>query len=373
MAKKKELDTNKISSTHRVCNYCGLRMWQTYQKKHLDRCKKKKALEIHERMKSLDNSEKAKYEEEYKQLSQKHQMIQIRYEQLLKVMRKLILKGESIVGIGIGADPIEAISQLNLSATTKTLYEGEWKAYDKWCKDKDINPFQIASANRYISSISFQHSTLVTKRSCLQSILQTVLERRVVLRKLRKRLHLIVPKYALSENEIRDYLKEQEKINKEDHLIQLLLVSYGLRINSIAGLMVKHFNNNSENITFPDTKTGDRFEPITPELKRRLAAIILLKGLKDPNSFLFHGGKSTEVSKRAAVIDARINSRIKNSKVLKKSPQYKYSSHMFRKTKAFTAFNKVIEEAKEKARIAIGHARGSSAIDCYLTRAKPSD
>lgn len=178
---------------------------------------------------------------------------------------------------------------------------------------------------------------------------------------------MIKKKYALSAEEIKDYLIEQKQESKEDFLIQLLMITYGLRINTIGGLRLKHleFMNGTNTIYLPDTKTGGRTESVTEEIKNLAKEWVKKRKLNEDDSFIFNG-KSSDINKRTKVINTRINKRIKDSKIIKKIKGLTFSSHMFRKTKARMAYTKALDFAKQEARKSIGQVEGSSAIEYYI-------
>jgi integrase len=348
-----------LRKTHRSCPHCQRRMWQPNLKKHLERCKKKKVDQDGEgcQIQHADQEE----------LKKKYQMLQIKYEMISKFLKDIQIKSDELVGSNLNIVPDEMIQRMSIAQTTKQLYQSDWRGYNNWSSENKMNPFLPKSANKYLESLKLAPSTKATKRSSLQSILQHLLERKVVLKKIRRRLHMITPKYSLSTSEIKEYLNEQKIENEEDCIAQLLMITYGLRINTIGGLKLQNleFLKGTDAIYLPDTKSGGRRETVTTELKKMLTKLIKTKKIKREESFIFKA-TSNNVARRTSQIDIRINKRIKQSKVLKKKAGYAYSSHMFRKTKAFNAYTKALEEAKSEARKAIGHTEGSSSIVHYL-------
>ena len=81
--------------------------------------------------------------------------------------------------------------------------------------------------------------------------------------------------------------------------------------------------------------------------------------------FLFPA-RSNDRCKRAQEICKKVNRLIQNSSVLKFNKNYKFSSHMFRKTVAFTLFQKLVVDAKKEVRKSIGQAEESSAVEYYI-------
>jgi integrase len=264
-------------------------------------------------------------------------------------------------------DPLGKIEEMMISSDTINEYKSEWKAFHQWCNNNICDPYEASSANLFLTSLKtvYKVSTIKKKRTRLQSILQFLNDKPIFLRRIGMRSS-ISRKYPLSETELKDYLEEQEKIDEEDHLIQLMLVAFGCRIHSIACLKIKHleFLNGGSTMFLPDTKTGTREVEVDSNLKKRIENFLKSKELSGPECYVF--SVNTLVPRRRAVlICMRINKRIKDSTVLKKSDNYVYSSHMFRKTKAYTLYRKLMEQAKQTVRNSIGHAESSSAINYY--------
>lgn len=93
------------------------------------------------------------------------------------------------------------------------------------------------------------------------------------------------------------------------------------------------------------------------------------KQLSDPDDFIFQGGKTINVRSRTAIINIKVNCRIKKSQVLSMAENFVKSSHMFRKTLAFRTYKKKQHLGKMFARRSIGQTAGSSAINYYIDRA----
>ena len=72
------------------------------------------------------------------------------------------------------------------------------------------------------------------------------------------------------------------------------------------------------------------------------------------------------IASRSQALSIRINERIRKSKVLKQSVNFKYSSLMFRICVPNLIYQKKVEEAKEEAREMLGHKRGSAAVYSYI-------
>ena len=273
---------------------------------------------------------------------------------------------EEVRSLSLGS-PLERIAEMVVAETTRKEYMSDWKAYQMFCVSSDLNSFAISSANKYISKLNCRLSTILKKRSSLQAILSFLLSTVVRLRPIRKKPQY-KQKYPLSEAEIKSYLQEQKKVNKQDYLIQKLLLEFGCRINTAGSLRVHHlqFLDGVNNlIILPDSKTGSRTETISTELKEELRKHLRENSIKKSNDFVFSGRGESE-RQRTSGICMRINRRIKDSKVLVKSKNFVFSSHMFRKTRAFNVFSEALKKAKEEARRAIGHEPGSSSISHYI-------
>lgn len=178
--------------------------------------------------------------------------------QFIKDLSKKSLEILSQLVEPVRIDPLQKIKEMILSEGSQYQLTIEWKKYHKWCEDNQCNPFQQDSANRYLSTLKCKISTLVKKRNNLQSVLHQVLGTSFQLVKIKKKLS-ILPKYALSDSEIETYLKEQKELCCEDYLIQLLLITFGCRINTAGSIKVKdlEFLNSGNNVIFlPDSKTG---------------------------------------------------------------------------------------------------------------------
>jgi len=138
-----------------------------------------------------------------------------------------------------GRDPVEKIKEMIVSPQTLENYLSEWKLFSKWLK-KNNKTMSVDSANSYIASLSdYKASTQRRKQYMLQVILQHLIDRTVKLNRFSKRISY-TPKFPMSDEELNRYLEEQREINYEDYLIQRLMSTYGLRINTIALLKVEN-------------------------------------------------------------------------------------------------------------------------------------
>ena len=267
-------------------------------------------------------------------------------------------------------DPVEKIKEMRVSESTKENYIREWKQFSKWL-NKNKKSVSVDSANTYIASLSNRAaSTQRTKHNVLQVLLQHLIDRNIQLNKFRMRISY-TPKRALSNEEIREYLEEQRRVDREDYLIQRLLITYGLRINTIALLKIKDLEfleagEEEHMIHLPDSKVKNRrLELISQELEGLMVEFIGED--YDSEDYIFYkSGGDKSFRRRAQDIGFRINSRIKNSKVLRKRGGYKYTSHMFRKTKAYNMFHTELNKLKDQVRASIGQSQGSQAIEFYI-------
>jgi integrase len=263
------------------------------------------------------------------------------------------------------------ISEMSLSESTKLEYQGEWKAYQKWCFKQKVSPMIPQSAERYLAQLPSQVSTIKSKKNRLQSILRFLTGSSIIIRGTRRRIRHM-PKYKMSQEEVEKYLAEQNEISHEDFIVQSIMARYGCRISACSGLRLRHleFLKRGGNVMFlPECKSNLREVEADKPLRKLLSRFVRDKEMED-DDFIFNAGPSSHLKRRANYLCARINKRIKDSKVLVKSPNYKYSTHMFRHTRAFKEYRKCLEMAKDAARRAIGHAENSSSIEYYL-RAGP--
>jgi integrase len=350
------------------CIYCERDMKPQNYNKHMDHCfiKREFNLPKSEILKAIGGKPNEKSPEEFENLNHKLSADNIK---CMDFVKKVLDLGNGImVACGSDFDAIEKINEMQLNPETIKEYQSEWKLYSSWCFKKKLNTFQSNSANSYLSGLNKETSTIKKKRCRLQSILKHLTGQSVVLSRIRRRVKR-TPKYALSPKEIENYLKEQKSIDDEDYLIQLILCTYGCRIHAISNLQLKHLeflNGEGNNMFLPDTKTGIFEVEVDKSLQKLLKKFIIKMNITQFNEFVFSAGSSDNLRVRSISMCMRINKRIKESKVLKKSPNFKFSSHMFRKTKAFQIYREYLEKGKEAARSAIGHEPGSSSINFYI-------
>ena len=287
---------------------------------------------------------------------------------LVDLFKKVSILHNRIV-VDEGKDPLDKIEQLNLSERTKQMYKREWKLFDSWLTEMN-KKITLENANEYISSLKCKDSTQRRKHMTLQIILKEVFDSNMNLNKYRKRVET-KPKKPFTNDELTNYLLEQKSLDPEDYLIQRLLATFGLRINSIASLKVSNLEflnskNKSERlIHFPDSKVKRRrVENVDSELEKLLRDFI--RGKKAEDYVFYSKGSRLSESRRARDLSERINNRLRKSKMIEKSSNYLISSHCFRKTKAYSLFNEKLNLLKEETRAAIGQSQGSTAIESYI-------
>lgn len=279
-----------------------------------------------------------------------------------KLLHKKVIENEL-------RDTKDRIRELHVSDSTKEGYLLEYKLFDKWL-NKNKKSLDQDSANMYLGSLKCRSSTLKKKQMILQSLLRVLVDPHFKLNPMRMKISFS-PKYSLTDEEIENYLNEQKE-NKEMYLIQKLMVKYGLRINTPASLKIKHLHfreGDNADIFLPDVKVrSQRTEKIEESMAEEFCNFLLKrKRWKDEDYVFYQEGKNEPVRKRSAALCVLVNKRIKESKVLKKNPNFKYSSHMFRKTRANMIFQEGLQQLKEKSRKAIGQTSNSSAIEHYIT------
>jgi len=352
-----------------VCDWCGIDMDRRNFKKHDDsQCfwkhtlgMKKSEFELLKKQRHRSTSE-TNNTQDIMLMELKHFLTNF-YKKAKVLYQRCIVKDNR--------DPIDKIREMNVSENTKENYIREWNLYNTWLSQTN-NSLSEESANTYISELECRESTQKRKHQTLQCILQYLIDPGIRLNKFTKRISM-TPKKPLTNEELNDYLKEQKSLDEEDYLIQLLLAKFGLRINTIGLLRKKHLdflyskNGKEKLITLPDNKTKvDRVEQIDIEDIKLIKNFIKDKNLNDEDFIFYRSGTAYNDRRRARFISCKINERIKNSKVLIKNPNYKYTSHIFRKTLAYNFYHKGMNELKQKARKMIGHANDSYAINYYI-------
>ena len=176
--------------------------------------------------------------------------------------------------VGGERDPLDRFGEMQVSDPTKENYIREWKLYQKWLKNNN-EVVNKDTANTYLASLEGRRdSTLRTKHSLLENIFKFLVDPTVTLNKFNRRI-AFTPKYVMKDEELLPYQREQKGINFQDYLIQKLLIRYGLRINSISSLKVKHLvfleEGQEKIIHFPDSKVKrERYEPVDDELEEEI-------------------------------------------------------------------------------------------------------
>lgn len=352
----------------KVCTWCDNQMAPNNLSKHIRNCFYKKEFNRPKRdiMLLLGNPVPEQRSEATKQLelSFMHlkQFLEESYHKTANVYKKIVVQDQRL--------PEEKIMEMQVTEYTKKNYLVEWRRFNKWLK-KENKEISTDNANTYLANIVCKASTRRTKHLVLQNLLKYLVDPYIVLNKVKMRISY-TPKYAMSQRDISRYLTEQKDIDGEDYLIQRLMIIYGLRINTVASIRIKHleFLKGGNVIHLPDSKVKRRrVEEIDNELVGLFRDHIEDKDIDedDEEHFIFsvpHGGNDEK--KRAHELCVRINKRINESRVLVKNPNYKYSTHMFRKTKAFNIYNQGVNRLKEQAREAIGQSSGSYAIEHYI-------
>lgn len=290
--------------------------------------------------------------------------LQLKISKFEKFTENILRESRELIAELNQSDPEVKLNEMNISSSTLISYKSEWNQYSVWCKKRKVDPLLTTSANCYVGSLDKRTTTLKKKRSILQVILMFLTDRPVVLRKIRRRIS-IIPKYSMSPHEVTEYLEEQAKINHETYIIQLLLITYGCRIHSVACLTIGDLDFVRKKIFLPDSKTGTREVDMTANVHRVLKSFIQKINKPTHSTFVFSASNDDRF-KRAAEICKNVNELIRQSLVLRKNQNYRYSSHMFRKTVAFTLFQRLVVDAKKTVRRSIGQSEGSSAVEYYI-------
>ena len=348
------------------CEWCEKSMASCNYQRHLKTCVYKNLIDLTKSEVELLKKKKPREDknQEVSFMELKHFLTEC-YQKSVTLYKNIIVED--------GRDPVEKIKEMRVSDSTKENYLQEWRLYNKWLKTNQ-RTVSSETANSYIASLKCRASTQRNKHGILQNILQHLVDRNIRLNRFKMRIPY-VPKCPLSHEELKKYLEEQKNINEEDYIIQRLMSSYGLRINTIALLKIQDLEfliaeDEDHLIHLPDSKVkSHRMEPIDPELEELLTDYVG-EDLSDDDYIFYREGNTLEWRIRTRHLCLRINKRIKESKVIKKKPNYKYSSHMFRKTKAFNMFNQGVSELKEKVRASIGQSQGSGAVENYITHLK---
>lgn len=347
------------------CEWCNKFMLPQNYNKHIVRCFYKVHIGLTKNeIDKLKLGLKSQNEIEVENI----EMIELRkfYEKVQRKSQQVSKKFEIIKTSQTNYE--DKINELLLEETTKKAYHTEWRKYRKWLANNNLFPSK-ESGDKYLGQLSCQSSTLRKKQYMLQSLLETMVDSSIHLNKVRKRV-TFKPKYSMTYQEIRDFMKEQEEIDFEDYVIQRLMLTFGLRINTIASLKISHleFLNGGDRIVLPDSKVKRmRFEDIDDDIREIFDRLIEMRNYDEDDFVFYRDIFSKSTIRRSHWLCVKINSRIKQSKVLSQSKNFQFSSHMFRKTKAYINFNEGLEKLKEQTRASIGQSVGSSAIEHYIS------
>jgi integrase len=351
----------------KYCDWCNKDMKQPNFKKHIERCFYKNELNI--KKNDLDQLLKKKTQRKDDNNNNDNSDnvdLQIFKTFFNKIEHEITRVRETI--IRKEQDPMTIIENLPLEKSTKGLYKSEWKQFSKFCQNKKL-PKNQESANIYIGKLQCAISTKHTKRNMMQNILKNLFENENLKLKPIRQTYSSMPKHTLTDEELEDYLKEQKGKNPELHLTQLLMATYGLRVSTVAALQRRHLDFmdcNINKITLPDVKSKkQRTESITEELKKLMLKHIEKRKLKDNDYVFYEQHNDKELDVRARYLCKDINKQLNETNAFKKSKNFKYTSHMFRKTEANKQYQEEVNVAKDKARKRIGHAQSNN-IDKYL-------
>jgi len=347
------------------CKWCEQTLYISNQKRHLETCFYKNEIEM---TKSdflyLKNKRNFSIDSE-----RKEEAAMLEMKTFLSDLNQKTSNLYTRVIVEDGRDPIDKIKDLNVSSSTKKNYIREWKLYEKWLSTNN-KTISKESVNTYIASLECKDSTQKRKHLTMQVLMQHVIDPTIKLNKFRKRVEY-KPKKAFENEELKEYLAEQKSLNIEDYLIQTLMATYGLRINTIAQLRKYHLvflkaQTEAGNIIhLPDSKTKtQRAEKIDPEIANQLKDLVKDKS-KDDYVF-YQEGRKLDVIRRSRDLSERITKRLKSSKVIQQDPNYAISSHVFRKSRVYQEYHEGLNKLKEKARKDLGQISGSQAIEHYI-------
>jgi hypothetical protein len=345
------------------CEFCEHTMKPSNFKKHQERCFYK--IQIKATKKEVEAALQRNPPEQ-----QRSDQFDIAFLELKKFLTEIFTRSRVLYKRVVEndlRDPIERIKEIHVGEGTKYGYLVEYNRYKKWL-NKNKKSIDSDSVNMYLSTLKCKSSTLKKKQAILQNILRLLVDSNIKLNPIRINI-AYQPKYSLSNEEVTKYLEEQNA-DPELYLIQKLMIRYGLRVNTAAGLKKKHLyflEGETNEIMLPDTKVRSiRVERVDEDLEIDFRKFLEDTELEDEDYVFYKTEKKQTIRKRALGLCKLINEKIKTSKVLKKNPNYKYSSHMFRKTKANEVFQEGLKQLKENSRKAIGQKSNSSAIEHYI-------
>lgn len=353
---------------HFTCAWCGRDMLITNKSRHLSTCLFKNELKATKDyiLKLVEDNP-----DQRDQISLKKEKLEMANVDLMKVVEDMYLKfsdlREKYIGGASEETAEEKIQGMNVCDSTKVGYLVEWRKFKKW-KEANSRTISVASMNQYLQSLKCKTSTLWKKRNILERILKTLVDPNMKLEPMRQRFST-KPKYSMTEKDIMEYLDEQMEVNEEDYLIQKMMITLSLRIGTIASLKLENFDllDEENKIVLPDTKSKKtNIREVEDDLKEEIGNFLREAELENEDYVFYRGGRYLNIARRSQALSIRINERIRKSKVLKQSANFKYSSHMFRKCVPNLIFQKKVEEAKEEAREMLGHKRGSAAVYSYI-------
>jgi hypothetical protein len=359
----------KNYNVKKQCEFCKEEFWTSYLKKHISRCKVKKHIESNPASNNNLNNGIANVEETRK--------LTLENEKLKNYVKDTYQNSKALYEIyvvGIERTSIEEkVNQLLISEATKEGYLIELKLFLKWL-NKEKRPFSLNSGNLYLSKLKCRPSTLKHKQTILQRIFKMELGESAVLNKVRLNV-TYKPKYSLTESETKKFLEETKMKSFEYYLISKVMLTFALRINSIAQLKTSHakFLTNSLNkeLIIPDSKTKNSMirtvevsRDLIQEIKKHVSES---KSNLRINPYLFYTeGNDLPIAKRKSFIMTQINKLLKSSQAFNHNENYVYSSHMFRKTVANTSYQQGLQKLKSDIRLSLNHAPNTGSIDHYI-------
>jgi integrase len=345
------------------CHWCEKDMKSQNFNKHSDRCFYKNKIGATKQEIDIYLKKRPREEEE------KEKFPVAEYE-MLKTMFKKIDTQMTKFKENFADDfknPIDVISEMSIADSTKRNYMSEWRQFEKYARVKKLG-LGASAANSYIASNKCSVSTKLNKKNIMQAILRSLYGNDTLKLSPIRQKHSIVPKFTLSDEEVKLYLNEQKNLGDDLYWAQLLMVIYGLRVSSVAALQRKHLefmDSDKNQIVLPDVKTKRlRVEEADEDLQNILTQYAA--GLDDEDYMFYREGNDKALDRRSQHFCLEINKRLADTKAFRKSKNFKYTSHMFRKTRANKEFQEGVKELKQKARLRIGQGDNSSAIDKYL-------
>lgn len=353
-----------------TCEQCGLNLHRSGKSRHIKRyCKGRPTyIPAHTTIDASDDLgvRLIKLEEENAILREKlankekkelEQNITIAgLENLFTSLRELVDQADVLLKNYRKNEDIK-IEELGVSSSTQLSYRNTKNQYLNFAKNEGLAPESTKTMDKFVKSFGSKVSTAKKHRRILQSLYG------VKLPKIRA-VERIVPKYRLSSEAAIKFIAEQKNFDKQGAFLQWLMLRYTLRINTLASLKkndLLFLQNDSNIITFPDSKTGAAIAELDEIDKKYLFE--LTKNYTDDDFVFFPHMKS---ARRTEVITKKINNLIKKTTVVPKSQVYKLSSHMLRKAEPHQLYQKELDVLKTKLRDMLRH-RGTSALDFYIS------